>query len=231
MALAIGTSPSLVSGSGETQTTASFSPPADSLLVAVAMLYDYEGGGRSPTNTGTPLTWTLQESDDTTPATSGVRIYTAINAAAQSGITVSAQFSNGRGALKVYVITGHDRVTPVGNTGFGTTSTGNATVTGYSSTRDGSRGICGAIDFDLGSLSSSDVAEAFTSGGIAIPGLAISKASNTTGVSTNVTFNMNNGSGSADWAWAAVEIIPEIVNPRPVHIVQVGQAVMRSTLI
>lgn len=224
MPLTLETSPALVNGLGNSFTTATFSALADSLLVAVVMCFDTTD--RPPTNSGTALTWTYRHE-----AGSGAgRIYTAPNASAQS-ITVSAEFSSGQGALKVYVFTGHDPVSPVGALGAGSSSTNNATVNGYTSTRDGSRGIATAIDHNgLGLPSSTDVEDAWDNP-INLDGMSITKSANTVGLNT-VTFNLDaGGSGTPDWSWAAVEILPAMVVPRPGHAVHVGQAVMRSTLI
>ena len=203
MALAIDSStPAVVSGATETITTASFSPPAGSLLVAVLMGFD--SADRAPTNTGTALTWTLRKDDGLT-----TRIYTAANASAQTGITVTGRFDSDQGAVKVYVFTGAENASPVGATGSGTTSTNNATVNAYTSTFAGSRLIAGVIEGNaLGSVSSTDDEDAWSIN-LGLKGMALTKSANTTSAGTVVTINLDAaGTSAADWGWAAVEIKP-----------------------
>lgn len=226
MTLALASSPPLTSGLGNTFITNQFSPPSDSLLVALLMCFD--STDRAPTNSGTSLTWTLRKDNPSGSA----RIYTAPNAAAQTNITVTAEFSSGQGALRVYVITGHDAVTPVGADGSGTSTTNNATVNGYVSTRDGSRGIAAAVDSNgLGVPSSSDDEDGWNNS-VGLCGMAVIKAANTSGLAT-VTFNLDAfGASTPAWDWAAIEVLPALGASRPLHVQRVaGQAVHRATLI
>ncbi|GII87049.1 hypothetical protein Ssi03_50390 [Sphaerisporangium siamense] len=163
--------------------------------------------------------------------TSGVRIYTAPNNTDQTNIKVSAPFDTEQGAVKVHVATGVDLTVPVGATGSGSTATNNATITAYTSTVDGSRGICGAVEENaLGTPSSTDQAEPW-SVNLGLKGLSLLKATNTTPVGSTVTFNLDAaGSSPASWEWAALELLPSLSPSRPIRLMNVGQAVKRGTI-
>lgn len=214
MAIAIdASSPAIVLTTADPVTTASFSPPANTLLVACVFVENSTDPAISISNTGTSLTWTQRALRTTAEAGSNageVAIYTAPNTNSQSGITVTASITGvtSVAAIKVYVLTGADLSTPVGATGEGTSTTNNVTVNAYTSTVNNSRGICAAHDWlALGAPSSTDDEETFSNG--ALSGMAITKSANTTPSSSSVTFNLDAaGTSTPRWQWVAVEIKP-----------------------
>lgn len=204
--IAIDSSSPAIDGSSfsDVLTTSAFNPPDNSLLVATTLS---NVAPQSITNNGAALTWTLRKQS------SGglVSIYTAPLTAGRTGMTVTASWlTTFTRSFKVDVITGADLSSPIGATGNGTSSTNAVTVTGYTSTVAGSRGLCGAIDGnDLGTPSSTDSAVTNNSA------MRIVKASNTATASSSVTFNLDAaGSGTPSWSWAAVEIVPAPDPPR-----------------
>ena len=183
-------------------TTASFTPPAGSLLVA-GFVYATDGSP-APAISSSGLTFTARVT-----AQAGVRFWTA-PIASSSARTVSAndgQGGFGAGAfLKVWVVTGQ-HATPTGNTGSGT-ATGSTSVNGYTSSADNSWGFCVArVSNALNTPSSTDVETAHTTDPD-VYGMSITKSAATTPSSTVVTFNLGHTDGTAAWQWAALEIVP-----------------------
>lgn len=231
MAIALhGSSPALVTDevTGDV-TTGAFSPPEQSLLVAMAAAPDDGGSGLSVSGGG--LTWTrrIQRS---TGFPGYAEIWTAPCAAGASGIAITLTSVGAFGvafsaALKVDVYTGADLLAPVGATGQGSTTTNNATINAYTSTVAESRGVCAAHETgSLGLPSSTD--QAFPFALEWMDGLVARKASNTAALGT-VQFNLDAaGTGAADWQWAALEILPAITFIAPPPRV-IGQAVNRAS--
>ncbi|MFI6299537.1 hypothetical protein ACIBEJ_48640 [Nonomuraea sp. NPDC050790] len=207
MPIGIGTSPALVKNEGNA-TTAQFSPPANSLLVAsVTAFSDLATPSLS---SGGGLTWTRRiqraTGDDyyneiwTAPAAGG-----ATNITATYTINSSFPFA----AIKVDVVSGALLAAPAGQSGTGATTTNNATVNGYTSSMGGSRGFISAL------CPGTTVAPTSTDDESAWPddnggaGLMARKAANTPSSGTVVTFNLDAaGTGAVDWRWAALEILP-----------------------
>ncbi|MFC6080907.1 hypothetical protein [Sphaerisporangium aureirubrum] len=236
MTLGIGTSPALSAGfASPDRETSTFSPPAQSLLVAAIVGFDAvdeEDFDELPQNTGTALEWSRRASDDPDPGVPAtIRFYTAPNVSAQTNITVSARLSNGEGMLKVWMVTEAALSAPVGATGAGTTSGNNVTPGVYTSTVAGSRGFIAAYDENnRGVPTSTDAAEGY-GGGTFVCGLVAAKAANTPGAGTGVTFNLDAaGSGGGSWLWVAIEVLPRLDPSRPIRVMQVGQAVKRGTI-
>jgi len=214
VAIAIhGSSPAIATGDSTTVITATFSPPADSLLVACVFAIDGDSATIGVSNSGTAQTWTQRARRD--EADSGSRIglaaiYTAPNATAQTNITVTATTNNNGGiGLKVYVVTGVSLTTPVGATGEGSSTTNNVTVAAYTSTGAGSRGIAVAHDASqTGTPTSTDDESAVLDFDTGLTGMGIVKASNTATPGTSVMFNLDaSGTDPAEWNWAAVELL------------------------
>ncbi len=216
MAIAVdGSSPALVSGTGSTKTTASFSPPAGLLVACVA--YEAVGSANATitlSNTGTGLTWTQRarrDANDSGTTFEGIAaVFTAVNTNAQTGITVSSLSAVGSdaGALKVLVFTGVDMASPVGATGEGSSGDPSGSPTVYTSTVAGSRAVGMFSDFSIqGTGSSSDTGYGFLVAS-RLGGVAVHKAADTPTIGTNVTLNFNNGSSFGQWNWAAIEIKP-----------------------
>jgi hypothetical protein len=198
-----GSSPAVVV-SPSTLTTASFSPPAGSLLIAVVMT----NGTPGVSNSGTARTWTLRKQHATY---GGIRIYTAPNPTAIT-TTVSVTGSSISGALKVYVITGAHTVDPIGADGTGSSAANAATVNAYTSTGTNSRGFFGAVNWsaDGGAPTSTDDEAAWYYSSFVMSGLAAVKAADTAVVGSTVQFHFDGaGTGAGDWGWVALEILPD----------------------
>lgn len=204
-------SPALVTGTSSTATTASFTAPADSLLVA---LCSSNSGTvtHTVTNSGTALTWTSRVKrgiPETGASSATVEIFTA-PAASSASRTVTLTSSNGGDfvALKVLVIAGADLSSPVGQTGEASSTTANITPTVYTSSVAGSRAVGVAADGNqAGNPTTSDVGFAWDQF-IQSSGIAVYKAANTASSSSSVTLNFNGTGGSRAWNWAAIEVKP-----------------------
>lgn len=99
-------SPSMVKGTTTPATTASFSPPAGTLLFALCEADEINTFAVS--NTGTSLTWTSIGVSTNASGQGSIQVYWAYNAVAQSNITVSSARTGSftANALKVLVFTG-----------------------------------------------------------------------------------------------------------------------------
>ncbi|MBG0818249.1 hypothetical protein [Planomonospora sp. ID82291] len=200
-------SPTIVSGSGPSVTTAAFTPPAGSLLVACAL--SKNDTTMALTGNGQTLTWTQRKLAVHTNGCAA--IYTAPAAGSQLMSVTGALDQTASLALKIFVLTGVQMGSPVGATGS-TQSSGveNWSFSAYTSTEAGSWGICAACDdYQTATPTSNDVYETFNvSSSLYLSGLAIRKASATAAAGTPVSFDIRTGgpSGSTRWAAAAVEI-------------------------
>ncbi len=192
-------------GSGTSVTSASFTPPSSSVIVAC--IARASASTVTMSNSGTALTWTLKADNGLS------RIYTAPLVTSQSMTVTFAQSSSALG-LKVYAITGGDLTTPVGASGTGASSSNPVTVTGYSSTVSGSLGIASVASIDIaGTFTSSDTIVSYYDGST-FGALGINKAATTSTPGTSVTFNMSNSiPGFPDYEWSAVEILPTSAPP------------------
>ncbi|NRQ35976.1 hypothetical protein HII36_29700 [Nonomuraea sp. NN258] len=203
MAIALAVNPAM--GTGSPITSPTFSPPANSVLVAV--LTAFVSGAVTVSNTVTPRTWTRQVVH---PDTTGLAIYTAPNPTALTNITVSASADLIGGGLKVYVLTGAHASAFIGQTGTGASAVNNASPTAYTSSQAGSRGIAGALEAaGLGAPSSTDDESTVEIADIGAWGMALIKAANTATSGEAVPINLDAaGGGTPDWDWVALEILP-----------------------
>jgi hypothetical protein len=213
------------------RTTASFTAPADSLLVA---LCSSNSGSvtHTVTNSGTALTWTSRAKRDifdSGAATPAVEIFTA-PAAPSVARTVTLTSNNGGDTieLKLLVLTGVDLAAPVGATGEGSSATANLNAAVYTSTGANSRAVGIAADQNqAGTPTSSDVGFAWNITGES-SGIAVYKAADTPVIGTGVTLNFNGTGGTRSWNWCAIEVLAAVVPylaPRPLVL---GQAVNRA---
>lgn len=217
-------SPALVADTADgTLPTASFSPPAQSLLAAMVGAFS----DSVPSVAGGGLTWTrrIQRIDGLAYA----EIWTAPCPAGASNIQVTLTstgfMSSFSSALKVDVYTGCDLTTPAGGSGQGASTTNNVTVNAYTATVVGSRGVAVGLDRNqLGLPSSTDDESAFNLTNLT--GLAVRKSANTASL-TNVQVNLDAfGTGTPDWQWVALELLPAaeaLVAGRGVMLGQAGQ--------
>ena len=221
-------SPALAVGANTTTiTTASFTRPVDGLLVALVAAVSES----TPTVSGGSFTWTRR-----VQRASGINyaeIWTAPVTGSGSvtvtlGVELVEGFDVGLGALKVVGVTGQHATEPIGNTGNNTATTNTLNVTGYTSSGVGSRGFLVALDSNgLGSPTAGggDTGYPFSEdlGGFEYSGLGMVKADNTAGSGTSVIFNADApGSSSAQWAWAALEILAAPASPRTVALRPTG---------
>lgn len=234
MAIAIdATTPAIVSGT-TSSTTASFTAPGNSLLVALCAS---EGGATTITlsNSGTALTWVTQVrhmiGEDSGAFSVGAQVSTAV-ALTSVARTVTCTTSAGGSMtdLKLLVVTGADvNGTPVGAKGEGHSTTINLTAAVYTSTVANSRAFGIGVDSDIGGLpTSSDVGFGFHHSGDS-SGIAVHKAADTVAVSTGVTLNFNGGVAARSWNWAAIEVLPGIIPFTAPPPLVYGQAVNRAS--
>lgn len=218
--------PVAVSGNADPWTTASFSPPADSLLVVCVMADGTTNHTITPSSTGPPaLTFTerARRNAGESGAQNGLAVvYTAPVTSSGSrtvSVTTSAGDTQDNGGVKVWVLTGANIVTPVGASGEGSSTTNNITPTVLTTTTDGSLVIgCGEEWNALGTPTSTDEATnaAINVSGL-LSGIAPRKASVTAASGTAVTLNFDAaGSAAAAWNWCAVEILAATSFP-PAH--------------
>lgn len=221
MALAVDASTPVIASVGSgvfSVTTASFTPPVDSLLVAVCFSDNATGSSNDPaptvTNSGTAFTWTLGPARNPSEDNGGsCKIYTAKVTVSQAmTVTYATGGSGGTGhacKLKVEVVTGQDLTSPIGATGEGSSATNNITPTVYTSTVDLSLAIGGAVDWSANGVPTSTDVEDGAHTANQISAVACYKASTTTPSGSAVTLNFDAaGAAAADWNWVAVEIKP-----------------------
>jgi hypothetical protein len=217
VALAVdASSPALVTGDTP-RVTASFTAPADSLLVA---LCSSNSGSvtHSVTNTGGSLTWTSRVKRDILDSGGNVPAVEIFTAPAVSSVARTVTLTSSAGGdfvvLKVLVITGVELAGPVGASGEGSSSTANLTPNVYTSTGRGSLAVGIAADENqAGTVTSSDVGYAWNVSG-ETSGIAVHKAATTPTPGSTVTLNFNGASGSRLWNWCAIEILGKPDVPR-----------------
>lgn len=203
-------SPARVTGNDGQCTTASFTPPAGSRLVVELVTTDHpQFGDEVCTSSG--LTFTLAAEDNQATGHSAY-IWASSEVPSATARTVTAEDGNlGFGAnasCKVWVVTGADSTDPIGNSGAGTSTVNNETVTGYTSSAAGSWGFCSALDTaHSAGATSTDTYEAYSSA-FGWDGLHVRKSAATGSSGVAVTFNLDaNTTTAAGWRWCAVEIL------------------------
>ncbi|MEU8151795.1 hypothetical protein [Nonomuraea sp. NPDC048901] len=231
MAIAVDAStPAIVTGVTP-RTTASFTAPADSLLVA---LCGSNSGTvtHTVTNSGTALTWTSRAKRDILDsggATPAVEIFTAPAAPSVARtVTLTSNSGGDTVELKLLVLTGVDLAAPVGATGEGSSATANLTAAVYTSTAANSRAVGIAADQNqAGTPTSSDVGFAWNISGQS-SGIAVYKAADTPTVGSSVTLNFDGTGGSRAWNWCGIEILPAVIPFVAGRGIMLGQAVNRA---
>lgn len=211
-------SPPITAVGDSARTTAAFSPPDETVLVALAAT-QYSFGFHTISNSGAALSWTkvVDRFANGNPA-GGVTIWVAKNATARTNLTVTAT-SGGGGVsqvLKVFVVTGADMDDWIGNSGSGGATTSSLTVSSaYTSSAAGSRGFFVGSDWEAAGAPTVGLGDTgFTfHGADGISGAVVHKAANTAAAGTVVGFSLS-ASGSREWNWGAVEILPGPDHPR-----------------
>lgn len=200
-------------------TSASFTAPANSLLVAHVSA-DTNGSAADITisvSDSGGLTWTNRVERD--PGDAGAEaghssIWTAEQPTSASR-TVSVRRTAGNGSTNriscnVEVVTGADiGGTPTGNVAEGSSTTNNITPNTYTSSVNNSRGFgCGTCWNQLGVPTSTDTEDGADYAG-AISVISLYKAADTPTSGTVVTMNFDaGGTGAAAWNWVALEVLP-----------------------
>lgn len=220
MALAIDASSpvSALAAGGVVVTTASFTPPNGSLLVACS---EGDGGaGANPsitiTNTGTGVSaWTnaLRATKTTSAGTGNGGVSCIDYATITTGSAMTVTSTMGSGALpinlKVYVITGYDTTGFIGpNFKLAWSNVAHTTTQSFLSTRNNSLIICAAAEWlSSNAPTSSDltIETYFVSG--QSRGLSGFKTVAVAG--STVTCDLN--CTGADWLYCIVEILPAVV--------------------
>lgn len=219
MAIAIDPSSPPITAIGDSaRTTAAFSPPDETILVALAAT-QYSFGGYTISNSGSALSWTkvVDRFANGNPA-GGVTIWVAKNATARTNLTVTTTSEGGSvgQVLKVFVVTGADMDNWIGNTGSGGATTSSLTVnSAYTSSAAGSRGFFIGNDWNAAgapTVGLGDTGYTYHSTET-LSGAVVHKATNTAAAGTVVGFSLT-ASGTREWNWGAVEILPGPDHPR-----------------
>jgi hypothetical protein len=227
VALAVdASSPARASGANTngtlTITTASFTPPAGSVLVATVQSNDRNAGAGATgavTNSGTALTWT-KVAERNILDSGGNSGYAGLFVAVQpTSVAMTATFTLTPGTggsatvntptIKLYVVTGADTTTPVGGSAEGSSTTNNLTTTAFTTVGASSLGFVSStawIDTGVGAPTSADCTyDAFDGVGGSIDALSGYKTLGTAG--SSATFNLDDvGTAAGAWNWVSVEI-------------------------
>ncbi|MBI3331950.1 hypothetical protein HYZ99_03245 [Candidatus Peregrinibacteria bacterium] len=208
-------SPARVTGDTSV-TTALFNPPNNALLLVLISADAAIGSDPNIaiTNNGTAIPWTLiRERSIVDPgAQEGeASAFYALLPTGRTGMTVTATMTDQakRLSMKVYVVSGHNTVSPIGASGEGSSTTNNITPSLYTSTVSNSLGFGVAADWNAsGFPSSTDEEDAFHVAGL-VSGLSASKAASTAGAGTSVTMNFDAaGTAATKWNWVGFEVRP-----------------------
>lgn len=221
-------SPARVTGSTTngtlTVTTATFDPPASTLVVTVQANARPGGATGVISSNGTALTWTtVGERSIATPGGTShayAAIFTAVLPASRGGMTVTATLTASSGnatdinvpTIKVYVVTGADPVAPNGASVTGQSVVNNLTTDPFTDVGASSLGFVSASEWvGLGAPTSSDsTLDAFTNGFMS--GASGYRPLGGTGSSS--TFNLDApGASAAEWNWVSCEVLAAGVSP------------------
>lgn len=203
---------------GGTITSASFTPPAGSIIV-VTVQSDTDDAGTGTTFAysdsvdGTTGWGERIKRDDADDSNGGaVSIGTkVVGASVAMTVTVTRSGSDGstnRVSAKAYVVTGQNSSDPLGAVGEASVTTNNTTPTILTTEQDNSLIFVSVSDWNqLGSPASSDGIEDSADYSGAISVMSMYEAQTTAGAKTmNIDFG---GTGSAAGKWVGLEIIEE----------------------
>jgi len=197
----------VTSSSASTLTTASFTAPAGSLLVACV----HSDGTMTHAvgNNGTALTWTLiARQSRASTGTGSAAAFVAPVSTLRSGLTVTwtGSFADDVG-FKVYVVTGADLADPVGAQAAGTSTQNVLTTTAITTEKASSLGFIVADEFGTdGTTTSPDLTAFFNYDVVGrIAGGSGYKRLGAAGTGATFTLDMA-GTATADWNWVAFEI-------------------------
>lgn len=222
------TPPLVKTTSGDTVTslsTAPFSPPAGSVILAFVM-QDSTTGGAAPnlgiTNNGTALSWIVgpvRDSNDPQDYPTAVKVFAAPVPVARTNLTVTGTSNlENDTALRVYVLTGVHQTTPFGNVSENSQSGNTLVTTAFASAYAGSWAFVGAVEG--GPLSAAPTPSGFTASD---PFIISSEMTGCVGYKTlgaagsTISFTIDGaGTSSTNWNWVAVEIRAGSQNIGPV---------------
>lgn len=202
-----------------TVTTASFTPPSGSRMVA--MLANNTGSGNTPVSPTIgdsigSITWTQQEwqgRPEGTTADGMTAIWTAVGTGAAMTVATSHSDPATGSALKVMVFTDTDGGTPGVGAVVETSSVSASTTTAISltATVTNSRAVMVYSDWSAQAAATAGANTTLTGGGSAAAGAityAFALQSTNGGVSgASTTLNLSHGSANSR-RWAAIEITP-----------------------
>lgn len=218
MPLAVASSTARAGGNAITAVTASFTPPAGSVLVCISHANSNTTGTVTCaiTNSGTGLTWQRAAfANFSSGQPGGVFIDVAV-VAVSAAMTVTATTTNNNSvagdrytSIRVWVVTGADTTDPIGASNKNSSTTNNLTTTAFTTEQANSLGFCGGSDWAApsGSIVSSDMG----SNGDAFASLAVLNGfggwKNLSTAGSSATFNLDSpGTAAAQWTWASAEI-------------------------
>lgn len=196
-----------------TGTTASFTAPANSLLVVCSGSDTTAADTNSVvtvSNNGAALTWTKPVERNGADGSGGhACIARALVASERTGLTVTVSVSShgiaadgDRGSFKVYIVTGHNTTAPDGNVAENSSTTNN--ISGSVTVAGAGRLFGCATDWNaLGAPTSTDVEDAFTM--TALSGLSAYKSADHASGSQSINFDA--AAGTPDWNWVVYEVV------------------------
>lgn len=198
-------------GTGPAATSASATLPSGKVIL-VAVESDGDVGATQTctvTNSGSALTWHTAvirndvTSGSTYAAFSG--LFWAVGDGAAHTITVTMANTKPV-AAKCVIATGANTTAPIGAVGNSETASSNASVAGYTSTVNGSLGLCCCMDWNNGGGATST--DSFETHSVTGPGdgITIWKAATTPTAGTAVSFNVQQT--GPNWLCVSAEIVP-----------------------
>jgi hypothetical protein len=152
-------SPATTTGAGGTNTTGSFTPPADPLLLNM-WAADNAGGSADPsTISSSPgQTWAADAfsayntvGPNTVRGQSAIWHATPVGSTGPMTVSVTNWATGYTSFMQLFVITGHDPVAPLGHTGPGWQLSGSSVSASYTGTIDGGQGFLVICDWAAGS--------------------------------------------------------------------------------
>ncbi len=221
MALAIdGSTPAVFTSTSGTATSASFNPPAGSILLVFFSGNSNSGANPSaPTitdNLGAHLTYTRhvwRSRADGSPVVNGHAAVWTASVTTGGSMTVSVTQAISELACTVIVLTGQHSSTPVGAIGGAGSASASSISQSYTAQATGGWGFIGVCDWDaLGSMSIGGSCTMIGTGDVGSGQISYgfgrrTSADDSNGASNSLNINPNGTSTNLQWVW--LEILPE----------------------
>jgi hypothetical protein len=220
-----------------TITTASFTPPAGSVLL-ILWTCDEASGPAAPSitdNLGAHLTYTQPDwkrKADAAPNLFGQAASwtTTVGTSAAMTVTVTSGSASGErvASLSVQVLTGADTTTPVGAHGKSGSSSAASISQSYTAAATGGRGFIAICDADVKGAQTAGTGTSIIGSGNILTNISYALARRTasddsSGVSNSI--NTTLAGTSTDLAWVYVEILPAAGGgPTPISLGDAGAA-------